>query len=128
MQNYKKYFKIAAAPADVYNALTNKHMLEIWTGEEAVMEEVPGTEFSLWEDSICGKNLVFEKNFKIVQEWYFGEEDEDKKSIVTIKLHPDKNGTSMEVMQINIPDEAYDNISEGWEEDYFNGLNQLFEE
>jgi activator of HSP90 ATPase len=128
MQTYKKYFKIKASPADVYNALTNKHMLEIWTGEEAVMEEVPGTEFSLWDESICGMNLVFEKNFKIVQEWYFGEEDEDKKSIVTIKLHPDKNGTSMEVTQTNIPDEAYKNISEGWEEDYFNGLNQLFED
>lgn len=128
MKTYKKYFKIAAAPADVYNALTNQHMLEIWTGEDAVMEEVPGTEFSLWEESICGMNLEFEKDHKIVQEWYFGEVEEDKKSIVTIKLHPDKNGTSMEVVQTNIPDEAYENISEGWEEDYFNGLNQLFEE
>jgi uncharacterized protein YndB with AHSA1/START domain len=104
MKSYKKYFKITAAPADVYNALTNKTMLEIWTGEDAVMEEEAGTEFSLWED------------------------DEDKKSIVTIKLHPDKKGTIMEVSQTNIPDEAYRNIAEGWEEDYFNGLNQLFEE
>lgn len=128
MKTYKKYFKIAASPADVYNALTNKTMLEIWTGEDAEMEAVPGTEFSLWEESINGMNIEFEKDFKIVQEWYFGEEDEDKKSIVTIKLHPDKNGTSMEVVQTNIPDEAYRNISEGWEEDYFNGLNQLFEE
>lgn len=128
MKTYKKYFKITAAPADVYHALTNKHMLEIWTGEDAVMEEIPGTEFSLWEDSICGMNLEFEKDHKIVQEWYFGEEDEDKKSIVTIKLHPEKYGTSMEVVQTNIPDEAYKNISEGWEEDYYNGLNQLFEE
>ncbi len=127
MKNYKKYFKITAAPADVYNALTNKNMLEIWTGEDAVMEEIPGTEFSLWEESISGMNLEFEKDFKIVQEWYFGEEDEDKKSIVTIKLHPEKNGTSMEVTQTNIPDEAYRNIVEGWEEDYFNGLNELFE-
>jgi len=127
MKTYKKYFKITAAPADVYNALTNQKMLEIWTGEAAVMEEVPGSEFSLWEDSICGINLEFEKDHKIVQEWFFGEEDEDKKSIVTIKLHPDKNGTSMEVVQTNIPDDAYRNISEGWEEDYFNGLNQLFE-
>lgn len=128
MKTYKKYFRITATPADVYNALTNKTMLEIWTGEKAEMEVVPGTEFSLWEDSICGMNLEFEKDFKIVQEWYFGEVEEDKKSIVTIKLHPDKNGTSMEVVQTNIPDEAYRNISEGWEEDYFNGLNQLFEE
>jgi activator of HSP90 ATPase len=128
MKTYKKYFRITAAPADVYNALTNKEMIEIWTGEDAVMEDTPGTEFSMWEDSICGMNLEFEKNFKIVQEWYFGEEDEDKKSIVTIKLHPEKNGTSMEVVQTNIPDEAYQNIVEGWEEDYFNGLNQLFEQ
>ncbi len=128
MKTFKKYFTIAAAPADVYNALTNKVMLEIWTGEDAVMEETVGSEFSLWEDSICGINLEFEKDRKIVQEWFFGEEEEDKKSIVTIKLHPDKKGTSMEVVQTNIPDEAYQNIAEGWEEDYFDGLNQLFEQ
>ncbi len=128
MKTFKKYFKITADPADVYNALTNKVMIEIWTGEDAVMEDTPNTEFSLWDESIVGMNLEFEKNHKIVQEWYFGEDDEDKRSIVTIKLHPDKGGTSMEVVQTNIPDEAYQNIAEGWEEDYFNGLNELFEE
>lgn len=128
MKTFKKYFQIAAEPADVYNALTNKVMVEIWTGEDAVMEETVGSEFSLWDDSICGINLEFEKNFKIVQEWFFGEEEDDKKSIVTIKLHPDKKGTSMEVVQTNIPDEAYKNIAEGWEENYFNALNQLFEQ
>jgi uncharacterized protein YndB with AHSA1/START domain len=128
MKTYKKYFKITAAPADVFNALTNKKMLEIWTGEDAEMEPVAGTEFSLWEESINGLNLEFEQDHKIVQEWYFGEEDEDKKSIVTIKLHPDKKGTIMEVVQTNIPEEAYRNIAEGWEEDYFKGLNELFEE
>jgi activator of HSP90 ATPase len=128
MKAYKKYFKITASPADVFNALTNKTMIEIWTGEDAVMEPTPGTEFSMWEESICGLNIEFVQDQKIVQEWYFGEEEEDKKSIVTIKLHPDKKGTIMEVNQTNIPEEAYRNISEGWEEDYFNGLNELFEE
>ncbi len=128
MKNFKKYYKITANPADVYNALTNKVMIEIWTGEKAVMEETPGSEFSLWDESITGQNIEFEKNKKIVQEWYFGEDDEDKKSIVTIKLHPDKKGTIMEVVQTNIPDEAYENIAEGWEEDYFLALNELFEE
>ena len=113
MKNYKKYFKLAAMPSDVYNALTNKAMIEIWTGEDAEMSTQPGTEFSLWDGSICGLNLEFEQDKKIVQEWYFGEEDEDKKSIVTIKLHPDKKGTIMEVVQTNIPDDAYENISEG---------------
>lgn len=117
---------MAAAPKDVYNALTNQAMLEIWTGEAAVMEEKEGTEFSLWDGSISGKNLEFVKDHKIVQEWYFGEQESP--SVVTIKLHPDKDGTSMEVVQTNIPDEAYDNIVEGWKEDYFDALNELFEE
>lgn len=126
MKNYKKYFRLAAEPADVYNALTNKVMLEIWTGEDAIMEEKPDTEFSLWDSSICGRNLEFIKDHKIVQEWYFGEQK--PASIVTIKLHKDGSGTSMEVNHINIPDEAYDNIAEGWKEDYYDALNQLFEE
>ncbi|HBL76913.1 MAG: ATPase [Bacteroidetes bacterium GWF2_42_66] len=126
MKTFKKYFKLAAAPEDVYNALTNQAMIEIWTGEDAIMEEKSGTEFSLWDGSITGLNMEFVKDSKIVQEWFFGEEEE--KSIVTIKLHRDKKGTTMEVLHTNIPDEAYENIVEGWQEDYFDALNQLFEE
>ena len=66
------------------------------------------------------------KDSKIVQEWFFG--DQEEKSVVTIKLHRDKKGTIMEVQHTNIPDEAYENIAEGWQEDYFEALNQLFEE
>ena len=126
MKTFKKYFNLAAAPEDVYNALTNKNMIEIWTGEDAIMNEIPGTEFSLWDGSISGINIEFVKDSKIVQEWFFGEQEE--KSIVTIKLHRDKKGTVMEVLHTNIPDEAYENISDGWQEDYFDALNQLFEE
>jgi activator of HSP90 ATPase len=124
MKDLKRYFLLNAEPKDVYNALTNKKMLEIWTGEDAKMEPVPGTDFSLWNGSITGINLEFEENKKIVQQWFFGEQGE--KSIVTIKLHPDKKGTSVELRHTNIPDEAFENISEGWEEDYFGALRELF--
>ncbi|MFW5756906.1 MAG: SRPBCC domain-containing protein [Tangfeifania sp.] len=124
MKDLKRYFLLGAGPKDVYNALTNKKMLEIWTGEDAVMEPVPGTEFSLFGGSISGLNLEFEENKKIVQQWFFGEQSED--SIVTIKLHPDKKGTSVELRHTNIPDDAFENISEGWEEDYFAALRELF--
>lgn len=123
MKQIKRYYTITAEPKDVYNALTNKRMLEIWTGEDVVMELEPNSEFSLWGGSITGINLEFEENKKIVQEWFFGE---DQKSIVTLKIHPHKKGTSVELLHTNIPDEAYDNISEGWDEDYFGALNELF--
>ncbi len=124
MKDIKRYYAIPAQPKDIYNALTNKKMLEIWTGEDAVMEPVAGTEFSLWGGSITGLNLEFEENRKLVQQWFFGEMEEP--SVVTIILHPDKKGTSVELRHTNIPDEAFENISDGWDEDFFGALRELF--
>lgn len=124
MKDLKRYYNLKATPADIYSALTNAVMLEIWTGEKAVMEPKVNTEFSLWDGSVVGINLEFEKNKKVVQQWFFG--DEQTPSIVTIKLHPNKEKTSVELSHTNIPDDAYQNISEGWDEDFFGALNELF--
>jgi activator of HSP90 ATPase len=124
MKEIKRYYTLHAEPKDVYNALTNQKMLEIWTGDHAMMTAEPNTEFSLWDGSISGLNLEFEQDKKIVQQWYFGDLGAD--SIVTIKLHPHKSGTSVELLHTNIPDDAFDNISEGWDEDYFGSLKELF--
>jgi activator of HSP90 ATPase len=123
MKEFKKYYKLNASPSDIYNALTNPVMIEIWTGEHAEMKTEPGSEFSLWDGSIVGKNILFEKDKEIIQHWFFGE---DIESVVTIRLHPHKEGTNLEVHQTNIPDEAYENIVEGWEEDYIGNLKELF--
>ena len=126
MKSLKKYFLIAAPPEDVYLALTNPLTLHLWTGEEAIMSTEPDSEFSLWDGGITGKNLEFVDGKMIVQEWYFGEQEE--KSIVTIKLHPHDEGTSVELRHTNIPDEAYDDIAEGWRESYFGALREFYME
>jgi uncharacterized protein YndB with AHSA1/START domain len=125
MKDYKKYYIIPARPEEIYIALTNPITLRLWTGETAEMSEEPGSEFSLWEDSIVGRNLEFEKGKKIVQQWYFGEEEESP-SIVTIKLHPHARGTSVELRHTNIPDEAYEDIVEGWDPVYFASLLDFY--
>ena len=124
MKEYKKYYIIDAPPEDVYIALTNPATIQLWTGAPAIMDEVPGSEFSLWEDSISGKNLEFEKGRKIVQQWYFG--DQDEPSLVTIILHSHRSGTSAELRHTNIPDEDYDNITEGWDNYYFGALIEFY--
>jgi uncharacterized protein YndB with AHSA1/START domain len=126
MKDFKKYVTLHASPEDVYNALVNPVMLELWTGERAVMSEEPGTEFSLWDGSISGRNLEFEKNSLIRQEWDFGETDEP--SVVTIRLFPVGKSTSMEIRHHNIPDDSYENMRDGWLSDFIGGLEQLFEE
>lgn len=124
MKDYKNYFIVPEEPEIVYRALTTDFTIELWTGEEAIMSDTPNTEFELFGGAIAGMNLEFEENKKIVQEWYFGEEEEP--SIVTIKLHPHKKGTSAELIHTNIPDEAYKDIVDGWNNDYFGALIDFF--
>ena len=126
MKDFKKYYTISAPPETVYLALTNPLTIQLWSGEVAEMTTEPNTEFSLWDGSIVGRNLEFEENRKIVQHWYFGEQEE--KSIVIIKLHTAPQGTSVELSHTHIPDEAYEDIAEGWNSSYFGALREFYEE
>lgn len=126
MKTFKKYYIINSTPEAVYRALTTETTLFLWTGDAVEIDPQEGGEFSLWDGSITGRFLSLEPFNKIVQEWYFGEQDEP--SIVTIKLHEDKKGTSFELRHENIPDEAYEDIVEGWETVYMQGLREFYED
>jgi activator of HSP90 ATPase len=125
MKSFKKYYIIPATPQELYLALTNPLTIQLWSGEPAEMSTEPGSEFSLWEGSIVGKNLEFEQDKKIVQEWYFGEQQDP--SIVTFKLHESPKGTSLELNHTNIPEEDYDDIVDGWENIYIASLQDFYE-
>jgi activator of HSP90 ATPase len=120
MKTFKRTFKINAEPSDVYSALTNPYTIELWSGYPAVMSEEPGSEFSLWDGDITGKNLEFIKNKKVVQEWYFG--DQPGKSIVTITIQPDREDSAVTVEHTNIPDSDFAEIAEGWREYYIGAI------
>ena len=126
MRDFKKYYIINTEPEILYSALTTEATIVLWTGENAKMQAVEGTEFSLWDDSIVGKNISFEPNKKIVQQWYFGEQKEP--SIVTIILHDNKGKTSVEVRHTNIPDEDFDEIVKGWNDIYFGSLIEFYKD
>ncbi|RAJ06625.1 activator of Hsp90 ATPase-like protein [Chitinophaga skermanii] len=126
MKDFKQYFTIPAPPEELYVALTNPVTIRLWSGEVAEMSTEPGSEFSLWEGSIAGVNLAFEENKKIVQEWDFG--DQEEASIVTLTLHTDKKGTSLEVKHTNIPDEDYDAIVYGWKHTYIASLLEFYQD
>lgn len=125
MPDYKKYYIIPEEPSIVYQALVNPLTLSLWTGFPAYMSEEVGDEFSLWDGNIVGRNLAFEVGKMIKQEWYFGEREEE--SIVTIKLHPHKKGSSVELQHTNIPEEDFEAMVEGWDNTYFADLIDFYE-
>jgi len=125
MKELRKYYRIKGTPDEIYAALTNPFSITLWTGSQAKMQEEPGTEFSLFDGDIEGLNLEFEKDYRIVQEWYFGEQID--KSIVTITLRPDRLFTKIELHHTNIPDDAFEEMAHGWDTYYFGGLKEFFE-
>lgn len=124
MKTYHKIFKIKAGSDEVYNALTKPFSIELWSGEKAVMEEKENTMFSLFDGDISGLNIEFIRDKKIVQEWFFG--DQEERSIVTMFLNPSPSSTSIELTHTNIPDDAFDEIKFGWENYYFGALKDFF--
>ncbi len=116
--------RLKATPEEVYRALTNPFTIELWTDEPATMEEKPDTEFSILGGNITGRNIEFVPNELIRQVWFFG----DTESEVVIKLFSDKANTQLRVEQYNIPEEAYENIREGWKDTILEALEAFFEE
>ena len=125
MKELRKYYRIKGTSEEIYAALINPFAITLWTGGEAEMKEEPGTRFSLFDGDIEGINIAFEQNSKIIQEWFFG--DQEEKSIVTITLRPDRHYTKIELHHTYIPDEAYEDIAHGWDAYYFGGLKDFFE-
>jgi uncharacterized protein YndB with AHSA1/START domain len=126
MKNIKKNYLIKTDVESVFTALTNPLTIEMWTGAPAVMDGLAGSEFSLWDGEITGVNLEIEENRMIKQRWYF--EGEEGQSIVTLTLNQEGKDTRVELLHIDIPDEAFANILDGWDRYYFKPLKQLLED
>ncbi len=126
MKNFKKYYIIPTTPEDIYRALTTDITIRLWTGDLVEIDAREGGQFSFWDGGITGHFIELEPFKKIVQQWYFGEQEEP--SIVTIKLHEHKKGTSFEVNHINIPDEDYEDIIDGWDQEYVGSLIDFYTE
>lgn len=125
MKNYNYKIEISASKEEVFKALTNPFQIALWTGYPAVMDTEVGTEFSLWEGDITGKNLEMIENFKIIQEWYFGEQE--NASIVNLILTRNNGKTVIDLEHTNIPDDSFDEITEGWREYYLGSLQDFLE-
>jgi activator of HSP90 ATPase len=124
MKTIKQKHIISAQPEEVYTALVNPFTIELWSGYPAQMSTEEGSEFSIFEGDISGKNIRFEENKLVVQQWYFGDQEEE--SIVTIRLSEHQMGTRADLEHTNVPDEDVPDIDEGWREYYWGAIKEFF--
>lgn len=125
MKTIKQIYQIKASVEDVWKAFVDPKKIDEWGGGPAKMDEKVGTKFSLWDGDIHGTNLTVIKEKKLVQEWYSS--DVEGKTLVTFILSEEKNGTKVELIQEDVPDEKEKDLSDGWKDYYMGPLKEFVE-
>ena len=124
MKTIRQHYFINATPEEVFSAITNPFTIELWSGYKAEMEAKEGTEFSIFDGDIAGRNIKVINNQKIIQEWYFG--DNTEKSLVTIDIKQHQLGTKVILEHTNVPDDEVEDFTEGWNVYYWGAIKDFF--
>ena len=91
------------------------------------MDDKVGTEFSLWDGEIWGKNLEIVPNKKLVQDWWSKGEIKDKPSKVTFNLAEEDGKVKLELIQTGVPDKYEKDLDDGWRDFYLTPLKNFLE-
>ena len=110
----------------MWQALVDPKDIEGWGGGPAKMDDKKGTEFSLWDGEVFGVNKEVAPYKKLVQEWYGGKWDQP--SMATFSLHKEEDGTRIDFLHENVPDNEFIDIEQGWKDYYLGPLKDYVEE
>jgi len=113
---------------ELFNALTQRDMIQIFTGSEAKMAESAekGGEFKLLGGSIAGKYLELVPFTKIVQEWRLKSWPSGHVSKVEIQIKQTKEDTKITLTQTGVPVKEVQTTRMGWQRYYFEAMKRSF--
>lgn len=125
MKSFSKKYEINSPISSVWDALTSPDLINKWGGGPAKMNEVVGSEFSLWGGDIHGINTRIVKEKQLDQDWMAGNWNTYSK--VSFKLSFKDGQTAVILTHDNIPDNEYDDIVDGWDRYYMNEIKKYLE-
>jgi len=129
----KQTYQIAATAETVFKALTDKKLIEEWSGDSASMDVKVGTKFKLWSGSVFGENIKVVPNKLLQQTWFSDNKawqdfrKSGQVSTVTFDLSEKDGQTILKLTHDNVPEADYKNTDDGWREYYLGPLKELVE-
>ncbi len=120
---------IPATPIEVYEAYIDEEKQTEFTGSKATSDSRVGGEFTAWDGYITGKYLELEPGKKIVQEWTSTDFPEGAPpSRFEISLKEAKGGTELTMIHSGVPEDAAEDIDQGWKDYYWEPMKKYFKE
>ena len=123
----KQSVTIKAKPHDVYEALIDSKKHTQFTGSKAMISRKAGGKFSTFDGYAEGENLELVPDKKIVQSWRAEDWPEGHYSKATFVLKEVAGGTQLIFTQSDVPEEFYDDISQGWKDYYWAPMKEMLE-
>jgi len=127
MKTIQQTITINASAHDVYDTLMDSRKHAKLTGDDASISREIGGKFNAYGKYIEGINLDLMQDEKIVQSWRASDWPEGHYSTVTFDFEKVENGTRIIFTQTDVPDEFYDDISQGWYDYYWEPMKKLLE-
>ena len=124
-KNIRQSVTITASPHDVYEALMDSNKHTEFTGGKASISREVGGKFSTFDGYAEGVHLELVPDKKIVQTWRAEDWPQGHYSRVTFSLNKVKIGTRLTFNQTGVPEEHYEDISQGWQDYYWAPLKEM---
>ncbi len=116
-----------ASPHAVYEVLMDSAKHSEFTGAPAEISREVGGKFSIMGGGLSGTNLELVPDQKIVQSWRFGDWSEGHFSTVTFALEAIDGGTRLNLTHVDVPDDAFEGVSQGWHDYYWSKIPAVLE-
>jgi activator of HSP90 ATPase len=116
-----------ASPHAVYEMLMDeKEHARFTAGAAEISREVEGA-FVTNNGYSTGTNKELIQDTKIVQTWRASDWPDDHYSTLTITLSPLSSKTKLSLEQTGVPEDQYEEISQGWYDYYWDPLKKSLE-
>jgi len=111
-----------ASAHDVYEMLMDEKNHALFTGGSARISRDVGGMFVTNDGYSDGKNVELVPDAKIVQTWRASNWPEGYYSTLTITFSQVSSTTKLSFVQAGVPDDQYEEISQGWHDYYWNPM------
>lgn len=121
----KENFKCSGQ--ELYNALTQKEMIQVFTGGDVKLEKAAkGESFEMIGGNVQGSFVDLQPFTKIVQKWRLKSWPAGHHSLVTIDIKQGSEDTSLTLTCKDVPSKELESTKQGWRRYYFHGIKQAF--
>lgn len=98
-----------------------------FSGGKAKISRDVGGKIEVYDGYIDGWNVELAPGRKIVQKWRASDWPDDWYSTASFQIQPSGGGSKLTFVQTDVPEDQYEDISEGWVEHYWDKMKKTIE-